>query len=35
MPAGVTYVTEEHLFFVKWILTYLTPGILGGGGLAR
>jgi len=32
MPAGVTYVTEEHLFFVKWTLTYLAPGILGDGG---
>jgi len=32
MSAGVTYVTEEHFFFVKWTLTYLALGILGWGG---
>jgi len=24
MPSCVTHVTEEHLVFVKWALTYLT-----------
>jgi len=31
MPTGVTYFTKEHFFFVKWTLTYLALGILGGG----
>jgi len=31
VPAGVTYVTEKHFFFIKGTLTYLTLGILGGG----
>jgi len=26
--SGVTYVTEEHLMFVKWTLTYLTMDIV-------
>jgi len=28
----VTYVTEEHLMFVKWTLTYLTASIIRGRG---
>jgi len=28
MPSCVTYVTEEHLMFVKWTLTYLTMDIV-------
>jgi len=28
MPCCVTYVTEEHLIFVKWTLTYLTVDII-------
>jgi len=31
-PSCVTYVTEEHLMFVKWTLTYLTMDIVRGGG---
>ena len=31
MPTGVTYVTEEHIFSVKRILTHLALGILGAG----
>jgi len=30
MPYTLTYVTLEHLFFVKRTLTYLALGILGG-----
>jgi len=32
MPSCVTYVTEEHLMFVKWTLTYLTLDIVRWGG---
>jgi len=28
MPCSVTYVTQEHLAFVKWALTYLTMGVV-------
>ena len=28
MPSCVTDVTEEHLVFVKWALTYLTMGVV-------
>ena len=28
----VTYVTEEHLMFVNWTLTYLTMDIVRWGG---
>jgi len=28
MPSCVTYVTEEHLVFVKWALTYLTVDVV-------
>jgi len=31
MPAGITYVTEEHFFLVKWTLTYFALGILREG----
>jgi len=31
MPSCVTYVTEEHLMFVKWTLAYLTMDIIRGG----
>ena len=30
MPSCVTFVTEEHLMFVKWTLTYLTMDIIRG-----
>ena len=36
MPSYVTYVTEEHLVFVKWALTHLTVDVVkrssGEGG---
>ena len=36
MPSCVTYVTEEHLVFVKWALTHLTVDVVktssGEGG---
>ena len=32
MPSCVTYVTEEHLMFVEWTLTYLTMDIVRWGG---
>jgi len=32
MPSCVIYVTEEHLVFVKWTLTYLTMDVVGWGG---
>jgi len=32
MPSCVTYVTEEHLMFVKWALTYLTVDVVRRGG---
>ena len=28
MPSCVTYVTEEHLVFVEWALTYLAVGVV-------
>jgi len=28
MPSCVTYVTEQHLMFVKWTLTYLIMDIV-------
>jgi len=28
MPSCVTYVTEEHLVFFKWVLTYLTMDVV-------
>jgi len=31
VPTGISYVTEELLFFVKWTLTYLALVILRGG----
>ena len=30
MPSTLTYVTQQHFFFVKGTLTYLALGILGG-----
>jgi len=30
MPSGVTYVTQEHLVFVEWTLTYLAMGLAPG-----
>jgi len=32
MPSCVTYVTEEHLMFVRWTLTYLTMDIFQWAG---
>ena len=32
MPSCVTYVTEQHLVFVKWALTYLTVDVVRRGG---
>ena len=32
MPFCVTYVTEEHLVFVKWALTYMTMDVVRLGG---
>jgi len=32
MPSCVTNVTEEHLVFVKWTLTYLIIDIVRWGG---
>jgi len=32
MPSCVTYVTKEHLMFVKWTLIYLTMDIIQWGG---
>ena len=32
MPSCVTYVTEEHLVFVKWALTHLTVDVVRRGG---
>ena len=32
MPSCVTYVTEKHLVFVKWTLTYLTMDVVRWGG---
>ena len=32
MPSCVTFVTEEHLMFVKWTRTYLTMDIIRWGG---
>jgi len=32
MSSCVTYVTEEHLMFVKWTVTYLTKDIVRWGG---
>ena len=32
MPSCVTYVTEKHLVFVEWTLTYLTMDIVRCGG---
>jgi len=32
MPLCVTCVTEEHLVFVKWALTYLTMDVVRWGG---
>jgi len=31
MASCVTYVTEEHLVFVKWALTYLTVDVVRRG----
>ena len=31
MPAGVTYVTEKHLFLVKRAVTHLALGIIREG----
>jgi len=31
MPSCVAYVTEEHMVFVKWALTYLTWMSSDGG----
>ena len=28
MPSCVTYVTQEHLVFVEWVLTYLATGVV-------
>ena len=28
MPSCVVYVTEEHLVFVEWALTFLTMGVV-------
>jgi len=32
MPSCVTYVTEEHLVFVKWALIHLTVNVVRRGG---
>ena len=32
MPSCVIYVTQEHLVFVEWALTYLTMGVVLRGG---
>jgi len=32
MPSCVTYVTEEHLVFVKWALTHLAVDVVRRGG---
>jgi len=32
MPSCIKYVTQEHLVFVKWALTYLTVDVVRRGG---
>jgi len=32
MPSCVTYVTEKHLVFVKWALTYLAMDVVSWVG---
>jgi len=32
LSISVTYVTEEHLAFVKWALTHLTIDVVRWGG---
>ena len=34
MPAGVTYVTEKHLFLVKRVVTHTWHWVLSERGLA-
>ena len=31
-PSCVTYVTEEHLVFIEWVLTHLTVDVVRRGG---